>query len=148
MHDVLRARVMRKIESLPEEQVYQVLDYIEFLDSKYASPDRQKQAGGFQRLAEGIEDGLRNRSLDPSRLREAFQVFAAADRAMSGVAKAGRQLFEEIAGGGGREEVEEGEGQPEPSAGVEGGSGGEPGDDRGGEGHGMSEDDRGSDRRG
>ena len=99
---------MRKIESLPEEQVYQVLDYIEFLDSKYGSPDRQKQAGGFQRLAEGLEDGLRNRSLDPSRLREAFQVFAAADRAMSGVAKAGRQLFEEIAGGA-RVEVEGGE---------------------------------------
>ena len=108
MHDVLRARVMRLIESLPEEQVYQVLDYIEFLDSKYGSPDQQKQAGGFQRLAEGIEDGLRNRSLDPSKLREAFQVFAAADRAMSGVAKAGRQLFEEIAGGG-RVEVEGGE---------------------------------------
>lgn len=99
---------MRKIESLPEEQVYQILDYIEFLDSKHGSPDRQKQAGGFQRLAEGLEDGLRNRSLDPSRLREAFQVFAAADRAMSGVAKAGRQLFEEIAGGG-RVEVEDGE---------------------------------------
>lgn len=120
MHDVLRARVMRKIESLPEEQVYQVLDYIEFLESRYGSPDQKKQAGGFQRLAEGLEDGLRNRSLDPSRLREAFQVFAAADRAMSGVAKAGRQLFEEIAGGA-REEVEAGE-EPNPEASAEGGS--------------------------
>jgi hypothetical protein len=111
---------MRKIESLPEEQVYQVLDYIEFLESRYGSPDRQKQAGGFQRLAEGIEDGLRNRSLDPSRLREAFQVFAAADRAMSGVAKAGRQLLDEIAGGA-REEVEAGEErEPGPFAGGEG----------------------------
>ncbi len=124
MHDVLRARVMRLIESLPEEQVYQVLDYIEFLDSKYGSPDQQKQAGGFQRIAEGLEDGLRNRSLDPSRLREAFQVFAAADRAMSGVAKAGRQLFEEIAGGGrveveGAEEVEERE-EPGPEGSAEG----------------------------
>ena len=132
MHDVLRARVMRKIESLPEEQVYQVLDYIEFLDSKYAAPDRQKQAGGFQRLAEGLEDGLRNRSLDPSRLREAFQVFAAADRAMSGVAKAGRQLLDEIAGGG-RVEVEGGEeGKAGPT--VEGGgAGGEGGAADGGE---------------
>lgn len=114
---------MRKIESLPEEQVYQVLDYIEFLDSKYGSPDQQKQAGGFQRLAEGLEDGLRNRSLDPSRLREAFQVFAAADRAMSGVAKAGRQLFEEIAGGG-RVEVEgeevEASAEPGPEGSAEG----------------------------
>ena len=100
---------MRKIESLPEEQVYQVLDYIEFLDLKYGAPDPRKQAGGFQRLAEGIEDGLRNRSLDPSKLREAFQVFAAADRAMSGVAKAGRQILDEIAGGGGVQAVEDGQ---------------------------------------
>jgi len=130
MHDVLRARVLRKIESLPEEQVYQVLDYIEFLDSKYGSPDQQKQAGGFQRLAEGLEDGLRNRSLDPSRLREAFQVFAAADRAMSGVAKAGRQLFEEIAGGG-RVEVDgeevEASAEPGPEGSAEGEADGEAG---------------------
>ncbi len=107
---------MRIIESLPEAQVYQVLDYIEFLESKHGSADPQKRAGGFQRLAEGIEDGLRNRSVDPSRLREAFQVFAAADRAMSGVAKAGRQLLDEIAGGGGGEGGAEGEPTESPGA--------------------------------
>jgi len=99
MHDVLRARVMRKIESLPEEQVYQVLDYIEFLESRYSSPDLEKRPGGFQKLGEGIEDGMRKRAFNPSNLREAFQVIAAADRALSGVAKAGRELFDEIAGG-------------------------------------------------
>ena len=120
MHDVLRSRVMRKIESLPQEQVYQVLDYIEFLDSKYGAPDLEKQASGLQRLAEGIEDRLRNRSFNPSNLREAFQVVAAADRALSGVARAGRQILDEIAGGG-REEVGGGE-EPksEASAGGEG----------------------------
>ncbi len=90
---------MRKIESLPEEQVYQVLDYIEFLESKYSSPDLEKRPGGFQKLGEGIEDGMRKRAFNPSNLREAFQVIAAADRALSGVAKAGRELFDEIAGG-------------------------------------------------
>ncbi len=38
MHDVLRTRLLRKLESLPEAQVYQVLDYIEFLESKYSTP--------------------------------------------------------------------------------------------------------------
>jgi hypothetical protein len=98
---------MRKIESLPEEQVYQVLDYIEFLESRYASPDLEKEAGGLQRLAEGIEDRLRNKSFNPSNLREAWQVVAAADRALSGVAKAGRQLLEEIAGAPGANEAAE-----------------------------------------
>ncbi len=96
MHDVLRARVMRKIESLPEAQVYAVLDYIDFLESKYAAADGKKRAGGLQRLAEGIEDGLRRRAFSPSNLREAFQVIAAADRALSGVTEAGRQILGEL----------------------------------------------------
>lgn len=90
---------MRKIESLPEEQVYQVLDYIDFLESRYSSPDLEKRPSGFQKLGEGIEDRMRKRAFNPSNLREAFQVIAAADRALSGVAKAGRELFDEIAGG-------------------------------------------------
>lgn len=90
---------MRKIESLPEAQVYQVLDYIEFLESRYASDEVESGPSGLQRLAEGIEDRLRNSSFNPSNLREAFQVVAAADRALSGVARAGRQLMDELAGG-------------------------------------------------
>ena len=90
---------MRKLESLPEEQIYQVLDYLEFLEARYTPDGKGKDAGGFQKLGEGIEDGLRKRSFNPSNLREAFQVIAAADRALSGVAKAGRQLFGELAEG-------------------------------------------------
>ena len=92
---------MRKIESLPEAQVYQVLDYIEFLESRYTSDEVESGPSGLQRLAEGIEDRLRNSSFNPSNLREAFQVVAAADRALSGVANAGRQLMDELAGGAG-----------------------------------------------
>src|SRR5687768_3911135 len=36
MHDVLRQRLMRHIEALPEERLYHALDYVEFLASKYA----------------------------------------------------------------------------------------------------------------
>lgn len=93
MHDVLRARVMRKIESLPEVQVYQVLDYIEFLESKYVADDMAKQASGLQKLAEGLEDKLRKRAFNPSNLREAFQLLAAADRAVRGVTQAGREIL-------------------------------------------------------
>ncbi len=101
MHDVLRSRLMRRIESLPEAQVYQVLDYIEFLESKYGVDDPERPAGGLQRLAENIEDRIRKRSISPSNLREAFQVLAAADRAMDGVARAGRQILDELSGGAG-----------------------------------------------
>ena len=37
MHDILRERLIRKIETLPEDQVYQTLDYIEFLEGNQAN---------------------------------------------------------------------------------------------------------------
>lgn len=114
---------MRKIESLPEAQVYQVLDYIEFLESRYASDEAETEASGLQRLAEGIEDRLRNSSFNPSNLREAFQVVAAADRALGGVARAGRQLMEELAGGPSEPDDAEGGGGTPAGDDAEGGGG-------------------------
>ena len=95
MHDVLRQRLLRRIETLPEDQVYQVLDYIEFLESKYA-PNMPVEASGLQRLAENLEDRLRRKALSPNTLREAFQLIAAADRVLSSVASAGRQIVNEL----------------------------------------------------
>ncbi len=107
MHDVLRARLLRKIESLPEEQVYQVLDYIEFLESKY-SKESPSEASGLQSFAEKVEDQLRRRTLSPSSLREAFQLIAAADKILSNVSHAGRELLGELNGTG------KGKGGPPP----------------------------------
>jgi hypothetical protein len=95
MHDVLRARLMRKIESLPEDQIYQVLDYIEFLESRYAS-DLEPEASGLQRFAEKLEDRLRRRTVSPANIREAFQLIAAADRVLSSVSSAGKQIINEL----------------------------------------------------
>ena len=96
MHDALRQRLMRKIESLPEQQIYQVLDYIEFLESKYTS-DIAEEVSTLQRFAESVEDKLRKRAMSPATLREAFQVISVADRVLSNVSTAGRQLIEELA---------------------------------------------------
>ena len=95
MHDVLRARLLRKIESLPEDQIYQVLDYIEFLESRYAS-DLEPEASGLQRFAEKLEDRLRRRTVSPANIREAFQLIAAADRVLSSVSSAGKQIINEL----------------------------------------------------
>jgi hypothetical protein len=95
MHDVLRQRLLRKIESLPDEQIYQVLDYIEFLESKYSSAETI-EASGLQKFAEGLEDKLRRRAVSPSTIREAFQLISAADRVLSGVSSAGRQILGEL----------------------------------------------------
>lgn len=86
---------MRKIESLPDEQIYQVLDYIEFLESKYAGTG-PVEASGLQKFAEGLEDKLRRRAVSPSTIREAFQLISAADRVLSGVSSAGRQILSDL----------------------------------------------------
>lgn len=95
MHDVLRQRLMRRIESLPDEQVYQVLDFIEFLESKYAETGTV-EASGLQKFAEGLEDKLRRKAVSPSTIREAFQLISAADRVLSGVSSAGRQILADL----------------------------------------------------
>jgi hypothetical protein len=95
MHDVLRQRLLRKIESLPDEQIYQVLDYIEFLEAKYAAA-AAVEASGLQKFAEGLEDKLRKRAVSPSTIREAFQLISAADRVLSGVSTAGKQILADL----------------------------------------------------
>jgi hypothetical protein len=97
MHDVLRTRLLRKLESLPEEQVYQVLDYIEFLETKYAR-DVSEETSGLQSFAEKLEDQLRRRTVSPSSLREAFQLISAADKVLSNVSKVGKDLLGELNG--------------------------------------------------
>src|SRR4051794_22524597 len=42
---------------MPDEQAYQVLDYIEFLESKYSQ--RAAGAPAFQKVAETLEDTMR-----------------------------------------------------------------------------------------
>lgn len=97
MHDVLRRRLLRRIESLPEAQVYQVLDFVEFLESKYAR-DARVEPTVLQKFAEGVEDKLRNKAMNPATLREAFQLIAAADRVLADVTDAGRQILGELSG--------------------------------------------------
>jgi len=96
MHDILRQRLLRRIETLPDAQVYQVVDFIEFLESKYSESHRA-QPSGLQKFAEGLEDELRRHAVSPSMLREAFQLISSADRVLSDVARAGRDLLDEWA---------------------------------------------------
>ena len=89
MHEILRERLSRQIEALPEEQLYQVLDYIEFLTSKYAR-DSLRPASAFQRFGERLEDRLRINRVGFDVIRGTLNVVGAADRVVSGLAEAGR----------------------------------------------------------
>lgn len=91
----LRRRVWRKLESLPDQRLYQVLDYIEFLEEKYGEeppePDR------MQRFAEGIQDKLRARRAAPWALKGVMSALSVVDRAVGTAAKTAQGLAQELA---------------------------------------------------
>jgi hypothetical protein len=97
MHDILRERIMRKLGALPEEQLYQVLDYIEFLESKYA-PGRAPRADGLQRFAEKLEDSMRMRNVAPKVISGTVGAVGTARRVLLDVAGAGREIGRTIMG--------------------------------------------------
>jgi hypothetical protein len=92
MHDVTRERIRRKLEALPDEQLYQVLDFIEFLESKYA-PGRAPEPPRFQRFAERLEDRLRARAVAPWAMGGALKLVGTAGRVLNEVTQAGRDLL-------------------------------------------------------
>jgi hypothetical protein len=94
MHDILRERLARQLEALPEQQLYQVLDYIEFLTSKYAKDSVRPPASAFQRFGERLEDKLRINRVGFDVIRGTLNVVGAADRVVSGLAEAGRSILD------------------------------------------------------
>jgi hypothetical protein len=95
MTDVTRERVWRKLQALPDQQLYQVLDFIEFLESKYA-PGRAAPPDAIQRFAERLEDGLRMRSVAPRVISGTVGIFGAARKVVQGVSEAGREILAEV----------------------------------------------------
>lgn len=93
MNDVLRERLARHLDALPDEQLYQVLDYIEFLSSKYARDRVRPPSSSLQRFGERLEDKLRGQRLGISAIRGTMAAMSTADRFMSGIADAGRSLL-------------------------------------------------------
>lgn len=97
MHEILKDRILRRLETLPEDRLYQVLDYIEFLESKYA----QRQAPSpnvLQRFAEGVEDTLRAGNLSAATVSEAMGFMSKAMGVLSGVAAAGASVANDMVG--------------------------------------------------
>ena len=93
MHDLLRERLQRHLDALPEEQLYQVLDYIEFLTSKYARDQVRPPASSLQRFGERLEDKLRGQRLGITAIRGTMTAMGTADRLLSGIADAGRSVI-------------------------------------------------------
>lgn len=92
MHDILRERVWRRLQALPQEQLYQVLDYVEFLEAKYAKEEAVR-ADPIQKFAERLEDGMRMRSVAPKVISGTVGLLGTARKVMRTVSDAGREIL-------------------------------------------------------
>ena len=99
MNQTLRDRINRHLEPLPDERGYQVLDYIEFLESKYAGTAAASPSL-FQRFTEGVEDTLRAGRVSTTAIAETVGLLNKAVGVLSGVAAAGKSVASDIATAG------------------------------------------------
>ena len=93
MDELLRERILRRLENLPNDKAYQVLDYIEFLESKFGS---RSGPSTLEKIADRVEDTLRAGRVSVSAIKGTREVFDAAGRVMQGLADAGKTVVDEL----------------------------------------------------
>ncbi len=86
MNPYVRDRIHRKLDTLSDERLYQILDYVEFLESKYAEKSAPV-ANVFTRFAEGVEDQLRAGGVAVSTVAETMGFLNKAMGVLNGVAQ-------------------------------------------------------------
>ena len=93
MNEHLRDRILRKLETLSDERGYQVLDFAEFLESRYA--ERQSPtANTFTRFTEAIEDRLRAGKVSASAIAETVGFMNRAASVLNNALETGKTALE------------------------------------------------------
>jgi hypothetical protein len=93
MNDLLKQRIMRNLEDLDDERGYHILDYIEFLTSKYA--DRSNPSGLFAKITDTVEDTMRAGKLPLQAISGTMGLMDSAGKVMKGLAAAGEVVVGE-----------------------------------------------------
>ena len=104
MNEILKKRIWRKLDELPDEQGYQILDYIRFLEQRYAGGE--SEAEGVRRFAEILQDKMRSRRVPARALKQTMRAMGGADRVFGAFREAAGEFLAEL---------EEGQNRPESS---------------------------------
>ena len=94
MNDALKQRILRRLENLADERGYQILDYVEFLESKYA--ERVAPTNLFARMTETVEDVMRAGKLPVKAISGTMGLMDSATKVMKGVAAAAQAAVQEV----------------------------------------------------
>jgi hypothetical protein len=93
MNEQLMQRIQRRLETLTDERGYQILDFVEFLESKYAA--RAAPSNLFAKISEGIEDTMRAARLPIKAIKGTTGLMDSAGKVMKGVAAAAQSVVDE-----------------------------------------------------
>ena len=93
MNDLLKQRITRLLDTLSDERGYEILDYIEFLDSKYA--ERARPGGLLASITETVEDAMRAGRLPIQAISGTMGIMDSAAKVMKGLAAAGQAVVDE-----------------------------------------------------
>jgi hypothetical protein len=96
MNVSLRDRILRKLDSLSDERGYQILDYADFLESRYAEK-APTPVSLLQRFSEGVEDRLRVGGVAAGTVAETMGLLNKAVGVLGGVAAAGMSVASDVA---------------------------------------------------
>ncbi|MCC6931419.1 MAG: hypothetical protein IT359_20695 [Gemmatimonadaceae bacterium] len=91
----LRDRIVRQLDTLSDEKGYAVLDYVEFMASRYAQKE-SPSANIFTRFTEGVEDTLRAGKVSASAISQTMGLLNQAMGVLNGVAAAGKSVATDI----------------------------------------------------
>jgi hypothetical protein len=114
MNDLLKQRILRMLEAASDERGYQILDYVEFLDSKYAS--RAQPDNFLSKITATVENTMRAGKLPVQAISGTMSLMDSAAKVMKGLVAAGQAVVDEAvkAAEAGRAEEREVELKPHP----------------------------------
>jgi hypothetical protein len=96
MNEHLRQRILRRLEALPDDRGYQILDYVEFLETKYA--DRAApSATAFTKFTDAVEDRLRAGRVSATAIAETVGLMNRAASVLNGAMQATKSMANELA---------------------------------------------------
>jgi hypothetical protein len=95
LNEHLRDRILRKLETLSDERGYQVLDYVEFLESRYAERT-SPTANTFTKFTEAIEDKLRSANVSASAIAETLGFMNRAANVLNNAIATGKTVANDL----------------------------------------------------
>ena len=93
MNEQLRHRILRRLDTLPDERGLQLLDYVEFLESKYA--ERSTPSNLFARFSDSVQDTMRAGKLPLDAISGTVGFLDSASKVVKGLSAAASAVVEE-----------------------------------------------------